>query len=658
MPMYDHNCDLLLHVLCIAKKQLGHFTESAHPIVFDNGSGSVKVGFAGDDVPRAVFPTMIGRPKHQRAMLGSVIREHFCGIEARAKRGRLMLKYPIEHGIVASWDDMEKIWHHSFNELQVESQEHFVHLTEAPLNPKSNKENMAQIMFETFGVKGIHVSVPAVLSLYASGHKTGVVCDSGDGVTHTVPIYEGYCSHHDTVRVNMAGRDLTKNMVRLLSDRGLSFNSSAEFDIVRDMKEQLCYVALDYDDELTLTERSIQETYTLPDGQVIDVGSERFRTPEALFNPAMVSLESPGIHEQIYNSIQKSDEEIRPELYKNIVLSGGSTMFEGMEKRIEKEMTNQASPGTKIKINAPPERKYSVWIGGSILSSLTTFESMWITREEYLEDGVKMIHRKYYQYLSSFIYRANKQDDLRALLFAGPIIKNVSSLPLLCLSTSFLVSINENEVCRSRESLCWFIKSLVKSIEEDFFDCSELEDVLNSIKIDLLEWNDWNELLLVPLESFENYKEILKKFHLKLDSLRVMFFVKLVQENQVLLNKITELEKANETLKQSSTPFEETLSFPSHYKIVLDPRSAIHVPPSDESDVSELVTSTSEYDDDLRVPVISKGAGNARRSGDVTPSKFVRGGRGRGNRGGDRRPRGGYRGSRGGGRGRGSCVRR
>ncbi len=367
------------------------------PVVIDVGSGLCKAGFAGEDSPISLFPSIIGRPKNPQMMVGVSHQEYFVGDEAQRMRGILTLQYPVENGVVKNWDDMEKIWHHTFfNELRVRPEDQPVLLTEAPRNPRNNRERMCEVMFEKFNVPGLYVAIQAVMSLYASGRTTGVVLDIGDGATHLVPIFEGHGLHHLVSRINLAGRDLTEYFKNLLLKRGYSLVSSAELEVVRDMKERLCYVAMDpeADFQRASMDSSVEKCYEMPDGQILRVSTERFQCPEALFMPELVGREISGIHESAYKVIEGCDVDLRREMYNSIVLSGGSTMFEGIIPRLQKEVSRQAAKNVKVKVIGPEMRKYAAWIGGSILGSLNAFNDMIVTKREYEEMGPGIVHRK------------------------------------------------------------------------------------------------------------------------------------------------------------------------------------------------------------------------------------------------------------------------
>ncbi|KAJ3015370.1 UNVERIFIED_CONTAM: hypothetical protein HDU68_012759 [Siphonaria sp. JEL0065] len=357
------------------------------PVVLDNGSGFIKAGFAGDDSPKCFFNAAVGRPKHTRIMAGAVEGDTFIGSRAQELRGLLRIKYPMEHGIVTDWADMEKLWHHVYTEeLKTLSEEHPVLLTEAPLNPRKNRETMAEIFFETFNVPAMYLSIQAVLSLYASGRTTGIVLDSGDGVTHTVPVYEGFALPHAIRRVDVAGRDITEALQLHLRKSGVNlWGSSAEKEVARVVKESCCYIAANPGREEKDSVGRFEE-FVLPDGNIVKLGAERFRAPEILFNPDLIGSESPGIHQIVVDAINKADMDLRKSLFTNIVLSGGTTLMKGFPDRLLSEVKKLALKDVKIKISAPPERKYSTWIGGSILASLSTFKKMWLSADQYQED--------------------------------------------------------------------------------------------------------------------------------------------------------------------------------------------------------------------------------------------------------------------------------
>ncbi|KAH8835740.1 actin-related protein [Flagelloscypha sp. PMI_526] len=363
------------------------------PVVIDNGSGTIKAGFAGADHPKCFFPSFVGRPKHLKVMAGALEGDTFIGRRAQEFRGLLKIKYPMEHGIVTDWEDMEQIWSWVYaEELNTLSEEHPVLLTEAPLNPRSHRDTAAQIFFDTFNVPALFTSVQAVLSLYSSGRTTGIVLDSGDGVTHAVPVFEGFSMPHAIRRVDVAGRDVTDHLQLLLRKNGHHLHTTAEKEVVRTIKEKCCYVANNPVKEEKDT-MGRHEEFRLPDGNVIQLGAERFKAPEILFNPEIIGQEYAGVHQVVVDSITRVDLDLRKSLFSNIVLSGGSTLCRGFGDRLLTEVKKMALKDIKIKIYAPPERKYSTWIGGSILAGLNTFKKMWVSAEEYQEDP-DIIHKK------------------------------------------------------------------------------------------------------------------------------------------------------------------------------------------------------------------------------------------------------------------------
>lgn len=361
------------------------------PIVLDNGSGIFKAGFAGYVEPFAVFPAVVGR------IMNNYTKAIFVGNEIQRKRGLTFLNYPIQRGQISNWSDIEIIWNHAYNLLNASPLDHSVLLTESPNSPEIHRELVTELMFEDFNVPRLYLAIQALLALYSSGRTTGIVLDSGDHVTHTVPIHDGNPISHAILKFDLGGRDLNDYLGKILADRGYYFSTASEKDIVRDIKEKLCYLTLDFEGELAKAAKSkdsYEKTYELPDGQSVFLDSERFRCPEVLFQPIALGLDVFGIHEEIYHSIMKVDANIRKDVYENIVLSGGNTMFQGLPERLDKELKDLTKNEVNINIVAPVNRFNSVWNGGSILASLSTFERMCISRAEYREYGSSIVHRK------------------------------------------------------------------------------------------------------------------------------------------------------------------------------------------------------------------------------------------------------------------------
>lgn len=370
-----------------------------NPIIIDNGSGSIKAGFAGLPEPTLHFPSYVGRPKFEKLLLtdSELEGDLFVGETATTHRGILKLSYPIQHGIVKNWSDMQKIWEYTFSELSIaDSSTNPVLLTEAARNPLENRGKMAEIFFEGFKSPALYFQVSGILSLYASGRVTGTVLDSGDGVTSAVPVYEGFALKNAIQRVDVAGSNVTDYLQRLIGASGEYFWTTAEKETLRDIKEKVCYVVSSAD-QADLDARDDQDDevpYLLPDGNRINIGPEKFQVAELLFNPSLMGFEQSGLHECVYKAIKKSDTDLRKTLFSNIILAGGSTLFPGLGNRLYSEIQKLSSKETKIKIYAPRKRLTSTWVGGSILGHLGTFKNMWVTKKEFEDQGKSVIYRK------------------------------------------------------------------------------------------------------------------------------------------------------------------------------------------------------------------------------------------------------------------------
>jgi len=364
-------------------------------VVVDSGSGFIKAGISGQDAPKVRFASTVGYPIEK-----DPDRDFYIGADAMQKRAALNLEWPIEEGVVKDWDNMEKLWRHTFdNELRMaiggdpeDTDCHGVLLTDSPTNTKQNREKLLETMFNKFKVQNFYVAAQAVLSLYATGRTTGIVCDCGQAVSHTVPIFEGYSMPHAIQRVNLAGNALTDYLIRILLDSKINLYSPNLRATAIKIKEELCQVSMDFDNEVDVFGGK-EKQFEMPDGNTVTVHNQIIRCPELMFRPVMDNLEVKGLHELVHKTAMDCDGDVRKDLFGNIIMAGGTTMFPFMKERLQEDVQKKVAESVKVKVTAPPERRVSAWIGGSILSSLDQFQAMWITREEYSEHGSNIVNR-------------------------------------------------------------------------------------------------------------------------------------------------------------------------------------------------------------------------------------------------------------------------
>ena len=371
--------------------------EDIIPIVIDNGSNTMKVGFSGDDVPRTEFKTIHGEPRYNASYtcFGHI---EYVGDEVLKKRRILNVVNPIERGEIINFHAMEKIWHYTFyNELREAPEEYPVFMTENPTTSKQEREKMTEIMFEYFNTPAFYIGKQGVLSLYSIGKLTGTVINSGHGCTCCVPVEDGFMINNAVGRIDFGGKDVTDLLMNKLNENRYTSKTPINEDIVNKIKETFCYVSDDYQNEIKKDLKEIEQQYTLPDGEVISIGKELFEIPEILFQSTLFENSFNGIHELINYSLMKCNNNIRNELFENIVITGGNSLIKNFDKRLKNELKKIPFSPTninfiEIKTN---ERKYSDWLGGSIFAYYLP-SNIWIMKEEYDEFGPSIIHKKCY----------------------------------------------------------------------------------------------------------------------------------------------------------------------------------------------------------------------------------------------------------------------
>ncbi|MEE9379345.1 MAG: actin family protein [Candidatus Lokiarchaeia archaeon] len=362
-------------------------------VVLDIGQFSTKIGFAGEDTPSQVFLTMVGKPKYQNVSVNYESKksredEIYVGDEIQSI-GLYKISHPIEKGIVVDWTHFEHIIEYIFYNLRVDPTLVNVLFAVHPLFPYKDLEKIFELFLERYQCMSFYPVLDSMLTLYSGGFQTGLIVEIGDSNTRIVPIYEGYKLEHAVRILDTGGRVLTRHMEQILESIGWSVDSSIRRELVRVLKEKACFVSLDYKEDLKRSEQYEKE-YSLPDGSTISLDKERFIIPELLFKPTS-ELEEEALHVAIMDVIEACDLDIRPELLNNIFLSGGSSMFPNLKSRIYQELELELARRKKnqvIRIIAPMERTFSVWIGGSILAMIPEFSQNWITRVKYFNEGI------------------------------------------------------------------------------------------------------------------------------------------------------------------------------------------------------------------------------------------------------------------------------
>jgi centractin len=376
------------------------------PIIVDIGSGEIKAGFSGEQIPKIVFKNYFGEPKYKKVLRtfnkeNQELNEQYIGDDCEKYMGLIKLRFPVKHGMFEKEQDILSVFNYLYSKLGINTQEikeHPVLVTEPLLNPYVNRERIAYSLFDNLGVPALFFASQPILSLFSTSKTSGTVLESGEGVTQSCVIYEGYSIPCTYERYNYGGGDVTEYLKNLLKKRGYHFYNSTEFRLVNDIKENSCFCyGNNIKNEIGDAKKSANKNminYYLPDGSSISIGDERILAPEILFNPEYIGKEYLSFPDMIISSVNKVDIQLKQKSYENILLSGGNTCFNGLYEQLHTELKNKLIKNMKINLNKTDKPQFCCWIGGNIISTLEIFKKMWVTRNDWIEKGTKVIHVK------------------------------------------------------------------------------------------------------------------------------------------------------------------------------------------------------------------------------------------------------------------------
>ena len=358
-----------------------------HGVIFDIGSSNFRVGYAGEETPRKVFRNAVSHRKYPIAITTGAISDTYIDDSDVLKSGALTLSWPVHHGIIKNWDDFEKVLSYGVRSVKVQMEEHPCLVCTSPVSDVKQKQKLAEIFLETFYVPSILYQPTDALSLLAYKKKTGLVVESGEGLTTISAFVDGYKQVFASRSVRVGGRSVTAYLLEKIRDDKLT--GATGWTVAEEIKEKYCYVPMEYASEIKEAKAGkLNMELRMPNGTLKVIGPERIKVGDFLFRPRIWGLQSEGIHELATQAIRRTKLDVRDKIWDSIVLAGGNTLMNGFVERFKHEMEKVKPEGVTVNVLASEDRENAAFLGASFVAGMPSFAHISITREAYEEAGM------------------------------------------------------------------------------------------------------------------------------------------------------------------------------------------------------------------------------------------------------------------------------